>query len=274
MSSNLGSVRTGAVVVWHSAEAHVERLRDGFKMLNLERYTPAGRSKYTAMLEAVKKYHSGRQFIVRPLEGRKGFEVTEEIKGSDMNEHKHVVSYIFLGDDSVTNSPYDQSQLDGLLAIYAEKIGLCSPKDLTSAVADVIVKDLRGLCLKDGGAVYWVAGECIPKLFDVEKAVCAAAPSFQLSVFRHEMTDREKASVVVAATREMKERATKITEDVTSGDLKECALRNRERECEGLMELAKFYESELAISLQEVIDAIESTKVAASAAAIMMSASN
>jgi hypothetical protein len=183
-----------------------------------------------------------------------------------------VVSYIFLDDDNVTNSPYDKSLLDSVLANYANKIGLCSPKDLTSAVADIITKKLNGICLKDGGAVYWLSGEMVPQLFDVEKKILDAAPAFQLSVFRHEMTDREKASVVAVATAEMAEKARKLTDLVTSGDLGTAALRNRERDCDELIKLAKYYENELSVSLTGTIEAIEAAKVAASAAAIMIAA--
>lgn len=269
---NSGKIGTGCVVVWHSTEAHVETLRDGLKEINLERFCPPPRSKYVAMQESVRQCHGSYRNIIRPLAGRKGFEVKSEEKGEEENQHDHVVSYIFLDDDNVTNSPYDKSLLDNVLANYANKIGLCSPKDLTSAVADIITKRLNGICLKDGGAVYWLPGEMVPQLFDVEKKILDAAPSFQLSVFRHEMTDREKASVVAVATAEMAEKARKLTELVTSGELGTAALRNRERDCDELIKLAKYYENELSVSLTGTIEAIEAAKVAASAAAIMIAA--
>jgi hypothetical protein len=268
----------GIVVLWNALECDHSIIASGFESIGLKGFIPNPRTKLASLLHALKQVYCGQTWLIRPLKGKNGYQVVKETKGLEANDLEHERSFIMFDDESMTVSPFDQTLVDRVSQEYKKASGRVSPIELTDCLRRMLTSPhsgFNGIPLKDAGAVYWVSEDMKSMLDSVGNAISAAtANEFRFSIFRHELNDEERASVLSAAIQDLNRKCGLVYEDVSSGELKGYALANRERECESLIRKAEFFQTALQTDLSQIIKALDDVKVAASTAAILAGSSN
>lgn len=268
----------GVVVLWNAVEADHSVLASGLLPIGFKQFIPNPRTPLASLLHALKQVYTGQSWLIRPLKGKNGYAVVRETKGEEENDLNHERSFIMFPDQTMTVSPFDQSLVDQVTAEYRKAAGRVSAIELTDALRRLLTSStsgFNGVPLKDSGAVYWIPESVKPLLDQVESVIrSATGDNFRFSIFRHELNDEERASVLSAAVQDLNRKCGLVYEDVSSGDLRGQALLNREKEAANLIEKAKFFQTALQTDLSSVIKALDDVKVAASTAAILAGSAN
>ena len=172
---------------------------------------------------------------------------------------------------SLTFDPWD-NRSNAVRTAYETQLGRVSASQLSFSLVK-IVEYLGGTRLRPSGAVYWIPGPKLDEWSQVAQAIEQAAevrPS-AVYVLRHKLDADAVRAVRDALVAEVQDEATRIRDEVLSGELGGRALVTRKNQVCGLRSKVLLYEEILEVGLNGLHKAIDEADQAAVTAAIMLS---
>lgn len=264
----------GAVVFWSLAEAtDRDKLRTGFARLGLADFVPDDRVPSAVLRDALEDTLGGPRTLVRPLSSRDGFAVVCEDRGTRHNVYATSLVARVGGDPPAVDFDPIDDRAPRVLASYRKHAARVPATQLSAALVKV-VDSLGGTRLRPSGAVYWVPGHKLADFADVATAVEAAADGRPSAVYllRHRLDADAVRAVRDAVVAEVTADATRIRDEVTTGDLGGRALETRKKQAAELRAKVLLYEDVLSVGLAGLHRAVDAADQAAAAAAILLSA--
>lgn len=265
----------GAVAFWSLAESSDrDTLAAGFAALGLEGFVPEERPAPAVLRDALEESLGGPRVLVRPLAARDGFAVVREDRGTAANAYAtELVARVNPGDPpALTFDPADD-RADRVTTAFRKHAGRVPAAQLSAALVKV-VEALGGTRLRPTGAVYWVPGHKLDDWAAVGRAVEAAADGRPSAVYllRHRLDADAVRAVRDAVVAEVSADASRIRDEVQTGELGGKALETRKAQAAALRDKVLLYEDLLSVGLAGLHAAVDAADQAAAAAALLLSA--
>jgi hypothetical protein len=263
----------GAVVFWSLSEwTSRERLKEGFEAAGLAAFLPDPRQPAAALRDALEEVLGGPHILVRPLRSRDGFVVVEEDRGEDGN-HYHQRLIARVGEDGEPSFTPDDERAARVRGAYGRQRGLLRAARVSGALVGVL-ESLGGTRLRPGGSVYWLPPHRLGEWQQAARAVEAAGVGRQNAVYvlRHRMDADAVRAVRDAVVAEVQAEATRIHDEVMTGELGGRGLQTRRARAEELRQKINLYEHLLDVGLEALHVAVDRADQAAAAAVLLASA--
>jgi hypothetical protein len=263
----------GAVVFWSLSEwTSRDRLKEGFEAAGLAAFVPVPRQPAAALRDALKEVLGGPHVLVRPLRSRDGFVVVEEDRGEHGN-HYHQRLVARLAEDGALAFHPDDERAVRVREAYERQRGLLRAARVSGALVGVL-ESLGGTRLRPGGSVYWLPPHRLEEWQRTARAVEAAGVGRQnaLYLLRHRMDADAVRAVRDAVVAEVQAEATRIHDEVLTGELGGRALDTRRARARELREKINLYEHLLDVGLEGLHAAVDRADQAAAAAVLLASA--
>jgi hypothetical protein len=135
-----------------------------------------------------------------------------------------------------------------------------------------VVESLGGTRLRPTGAVYWVPGPKLDEWALVARAVESAADGRPSAVYllRHRLDADAVRAVRDAVVAEVSGEATRIRDEVGTGELGGRALETRKAQAAELRDKVLLYEDLLSVGLDELHRVVDAADQAAATAALLL----
>jgi hypothetical protein len=263
----------GAVVFWSLSEwTRRDRLQDGFEAAGLAAFVPEPRLPAAALRDALEEVLGGPRMLVRPLQSRDGFTVVREDRGEHGNSYtQELVARI---DDAagITFACADE-RATRVRDAYERQRGLLRAARVSGALVRVL-EALGGTRLRPGGSVYWLPPHRLDDWQRAARAVEAAGAGRPNAVYvlRHRMDADAVRAVRDAVVAEVQAEATRIHDEVMTGELGGRGLQTRRARAEELRQKINLYEELLDVGLGALHVAVDQAEQAAAAAVLLASA--
>jgi hypothetical protein len=267
----------GAVIFWTLAEwSSRNRLQEGFVAAGLDKFVPEPRPPAPALKAALEEVLGGPRMLVRPLARRDGFTVVLEDRGELANIYAQVLVARIEGDNGEVRpafQPDTDERIPAVREAYRRHLGLLHTSQVSNSLV-AILDALRGTRLRPSGGLYWLPER---KLTDWQRAALAAEAAAEgkpsaVHILRHRMDADAVRAVRDAIVAEVLTEATRIQDEVVSGELGERALESRRAQLSQLREKIALYEDLLQVGLGGLYQAVDRTEQAAAAAVLLASA--
>jgi hypothetical protein len=263
----------GAVVFWSLSEwTSRERLKEGLEAAGLVAFVPEPRQPATALRDALEEVLGGPRVLVRPLRSRDGFAVVEEDRGEHGNHYHQRLGARVEEDGALSFTPEDE-RAEAVSAAYERQRGLLRAARVSGALVGIL-ETLGGTRLRPGGSVYWLPPH---RLDDWQQAARAVEVSGEgranaVYVLRHRMDADAVRVVRDAVVAEVQAEATRIHDEVMTGELGGRGLQTRRARAAQLREKINLYEHLLDVGLEGLRAAVDQADQAAAAAVLLASA--
>jgi hypothetical protein len=272
---------TGVVTYWSSSDTRLKSLRDACDAVDpaLTKYIPEASTPLNALRQALEQVFPGK--LIRRLKGD-GFAIVDEAKGETSNGYGDVGSAFFdddaKGDDSA-DIRFRNVERDNEVAVrkaYSGTRDVLVAGKVGNILSRLVVEFLGGTILRPTGGIYWLPDDRSEKWSEIARAVenCGAGRGLSASrvyQLRHQMDAEAVRAVKDAIVHECETEASRINEQIMTGELGERALKSREREAKEMIEKVKRYEELLDVTLAGVRKSLGEVKNAAAAAAVLAS---
>jgi hypothetical protein len=266
----------GAVIFWTLAEwSSRDRLQDGFAAAGLDKFVPEPRPPAPALKAALEEVLGGPRMLVRPLARRDGFTVVLEDRGEDANIYAPVLLARIEGTNGDVRPVFhpDDEQAQKVRDAYRRQLGLLHLSQVSTALVAVL-DDLKGTRLRPSGGLYWLPER---KLADWHPAALAAEEAAEgkpsaVHILRHRLDAAAVRAIRDAIVAEVLTEATRMHDEIVSGELGERALESRRAQLGQLREKIALYEELLQVGLGGLFQAVDRTEQAAAAAVLIASA--
>jgi hypothetical protein len=266
----------GAVVYWTLSEfTFRDRLADGLGDAGFGDLAPDARPATAALKAALEQTLGGSRVLIRPLQSRDGFAVVEEQRGPTENIYTQTLSARVQGEGAFARLAFSSMDERSLAVQQAFDLhqGLIAAHQVSECLVGVVER-LGGTRLRPSGGFYWLPENKLNFWQEVAAAVekSAFGRPHACYVLRVAMDADAVRAVRDAIVAEVTAEATRIRNEVLSGELKERALESRRVEAEDLRYKVALYEQLLDTGLASLREAIDAAEEAASAAALLISA--
>jgi hypothetical protein len=263
----------GAVVFWSLSEwTSRERLQEGLAAAGLGAFMLVPRQPAAALRDALEEILGGPRVLVRPLRSRDGFAVVEEDRGEHGN-HYHQRLGARVGEDGALSFAPEDERAGAVRAAYERQRGLLRAARVSGALV-AILEALGGTRLRPGGSVYWLPPHRLDEWQGVARAVEASGEGRANAVYvlRHRMDADAVRAVRDAVVAEVQAEATRIHDEVMTGELGGRALETRRARARELCDKISLYEDLLDVGLEGLRAAVDLADQAATAAVLLASA--
>jgi hypothetical protein len=263
----------GAVVFWSLSEwTDRERLKEGLGAAGLAAFVPEPRQPAAALRDALEEVLGGPRLLVRPLRSKDGFAVIEEERGEHGNHYRQRLCARVGEDESLSFTPDDERAV-AVRAAYARLRGLLRPARVSAALVGIL-ETLGGTRLRPGGSVYWLPPHRLDDWQQAAGTVESAGVSRQSAVYllRHRLDADAVRAVRDAVVAEVQAEATRLHDEVMTGELGDRALQTRRARAGELREKIDLYEHLLDVGLEGLRVAVDRADQAAAAAVLLASA--
>ena len=277
----------GAVCFWRIVRQVLrERLAEELERLGFGKYVPEPRKPSACLKEALAEVFptpKGQKQVIRPLKNGdgKGFAVVRENPDGEARVGSawgEVVATALIDEENGTVSlePYDSEKATQLREAMAE-----AQRWLTTASVGGMLVNLvdrcDGLCLRDGGGMYWVREDWLETWRNVRAAVESAPVRGEGNNSVYALTvlpDEEMIRAVGdALTAEVDAQIAAIEAEIAEGNLGEAACDARVKRAGALDRKVKRYEAAFDKPLEALHAALKRTSIAALQAACQQGAS-
>ncbi len=258
---------------WYSRSALAAEL----DLIGLAGIAPSPRPIVQCLRAALAATFRGRKFDVKPLKDKSALEVVRiDHVDESHNSYTQVLSARITEDDQgnprIVLDPYETNVAQTIMDEFNDARGLVSGESVSEMLTTYALK-LNGTRLRPAGGIYWLPHEKMETWRRLTNVVemTAARGKCACHVIHHEMDVDAVRAVKEAIENEMTSEAKKIWEEVSSGELGQRALANRQEQAEAMSEKLSLYESLLSSSLEASRTIIENARNAAAAAAMLAS---
>lgn len=204
-----------------------------------------------------------------------GCAVVFEEKGEDANEY-HQPYAIRLTDGKLECVPEINETLRNTITEKIEWTKTIIPANNLGNILSDICKDLNGVNLRPGGAVYWIPEASVDVWKKVEQAVqgaCVeATASASVYVLKPPMDENAMKAIQDALINDVTVEANDIKRHVLSGELGVKAIDGKRAQAEHLRSKIRSYEEILGQGLEKLLKQVEEVETAAASAALLASA--
>ena len=274
----------GSVVFWSLDWTDIGTLADAFNSQGIAGYIPAPRTETSVLKSALVKHFGRKDYIIRPLEDRTGFDVSTEMRGEEENEYTH--NYSFRVESELQGSVGKVSIVNGnaygaadmLTTIQGKYDGLknlASPAVMGGMMVK-LVDQCDGVALRPTGGVYWIPDEHLGKWEQIAEAVEKSGKT-STCYSMHTAFDGEMVKAVRdGITMEVNNEVDDIESAVTSGRIGKRACEARVTQSAELEAKLARYEKALGESMTVLHGALGRASTAAAQAAMqaVLSAGN
>jgi hypothetical protein len=266
----------GAVVFWSLAEwSDRDRLRAGLEPLGLAGLVPEPRPASACLKEALEEVLGGPRVLIRPLARRDGFAVVQEQRGEQSNVYTQDL-IVRIEETNRGPSPSfsvaDERAMK-ILDAYGRQLGFLHAGQVGNCLVK-LVESLGGTRLRPGGAIYWLPGHQVEAWQQIAQQVEQAGQGRASAVYvlRHPMDAEAVRAVRDAVVAEVQAEATRLHQEVMTGELGERALEHRREVASELRKKVLLYEDLLDVGLAGLHQAVDRADQAAAAAVLLASA--
>jgi hypothetical protein len=262
----------GAVTFWSLADwSHRDRLQSELAALGLDSFTPEPRPASACLKDALEDVLGGPRVLVRPLAARDGFAVVREDRGLAANSYANVLTAWVRDGQAPRFDPWS-SDADLVAEAFRSQQGRVPAGQLSGALVKV-VESFGGTRLRPGGAIYWVPGTRLDEWAQVAHAAEQASGGRPSAVYmlRHRLDADAVRAVKDAVVQEVQVEASRICDEVTTGELGGRALETRKRQAADLRAKVLLYEDLLNLGLAGLHRAIDQADQAAATATLLLS---
>ncbi len=263
----------GAVVFWTASEfTDREKLTAALVPLALDTFVPDPRPPASILKDALDEALGGPRVLVRPLADRDGFTVVREERRKTANFYTtDLIARVVAGDPSeITYEPLDERAVlvNAAFRKHQDRI----PAVQLSACLVQIVESLGGTRLRPTGAVYWIPGPKLDEWASVAQAVEQASDGKPSAVYvlRHRLDADAVRAIRDAVVAEVQAEATRIRDEVSTGDLGGRALETRKKQAAELRDKVLLYEDLLSVGLTHLHQVIDAADQATATAALLL----
>lgn len=245
---------------------NLEQLETGLNAAGFAKFVPSPITPQAALANALSQTFPKTVYRVEKLASPDSWEVCEIIRGEDANDYpvKYVVR---LKDETIFVGPYDPEAASKIVGMYNRFLGLVRYSQVTQAMNGILAA-LGGITLRPRGSVYWLPGHQVETWAKVCHAVEGAGDN-RCYLIRHAMDQDALRAVRDAIIAEVQAEATRIQEEVGSGELGDRAIEHRKDQALALRDKIKLYEETLNVALTELHQAVDGAESAAMVAAMM-----
>jgi hypothetical protein len=268
----------GAIVMWSLSEfSYLAAIRNGLQNLYYpEKYWPHARTYAAALKDALYEVCGSKTTLIRPLKsenGVDGFAVIEEERCTGYNNYKAGLIAQVTSDPQILLSPFDD-RAEPITTQFNKQLGLVRPASITTSLT-AIIGHLGGTPLRPNGCVYWLPEYSIGKWIQVTDVIAGASHNGRnaVHIIRHDLDADAILAVKDAIMAEIQTAVHRIADDLSTGDMGERALDNRQQQARELRGKIAEYEKILSVGLGQLHSAIDDTEVAIGQAALLASTS-
>jgi hypothetical protein len=267
----------GAVIFWTLAEwSSRDRLQEGFAAVGLDKFVPEPRPPAPALKAALEEVLGGPRMLLRPLARRDGFTVILEDRGESANVYAQVLIARVEGNNGdvrPTFQPETDERVPAVREAYQRHLGLLHTGQPSNSLV-AILDALRGTRLRPSGGLYWLPER---KLGDWQRAALAAEAAAEdkpsaVHILRHRLDAAAVRAIRDAIVAEVLTEASRMHDEIASGELGERALESRRAQLGQLREKIALYEDLLNVGLGGLYQAVDRSEQAAAAAILIASA--
>lgn len=285
-------IGSGAVVFWDAGPTRRDLLEHRLAQINLERFTPRAGSDAEALKISMADYADAELAELRSQRKGSGKDAGEKFKRDkviqakvnqkvngfelvDVTRHEesrndYVTDFsakVVEGAVSVTKGYANSGKLQaGFIAAKAVLGGQAVGQSLIRIIAE-----LKGTTLRDLGGIYWLPPESLPAWKEVIAAFEAAGQKTKVYAMETPINELTVRAVKDAIIGEVMDASTRLTEEITSGNLGEVAIENRKKRAMGLHRRVEEYESILQEALSDLHNVIAVAEQAAASAIAIQS---
>lgn len=267
----------GVLTFWSVGKyTHLETLAEGLTALGYADCVPEPRTPSAALKDALVHCFKGRDYEVKSLKNRDGFEVIRIDRGDVANRYTNRLTAKIVdngGSPQIQFSPLD-STAGAVVAQFNEQLGLVLPDQVSDGLVKLIER-LGGTRMRPRGGVYWLPSHCLGTWDGVAKVLAKCGHSGTdntVYLVRHTWDPDSLAAVRDAFTAEVRAEAERIHSDIFGGQLGERAIEHRRQQAEDLRKKILLYEEVLNTSLASLHEQVDKAEQAEATAALVLAA--
>ena len=270
----------GAIVFWKiAARSDRQKIVEGLTELGLGQYAPRERTPYTVLCEAAREC-AGKDFLIRPLEKRRGVAIVKERRG-DVGSGNHYTSraQVLCPTNGHVDVAYglDYEQQERLSVVYAALKNALPPAAVGLSLSKIAVEALSGTrSLRESGGISWIPKHELPQWERVAAVIEGAAESGTSEV--HAAWTADSPSTIRAIRNSIVEEITEAVSAIKGEIVDEAigakAIASRRDQLVSYGRKLGLYESVIGEALEDIRRHLEETQyLAAKAELVALSAS-
>lgn len=285
-------IGNGVACFWNSGPTRRDLLEARLAQIDMERFTPCPRSDAEALKISMADYADGELSALRSQRKGSGKDAGEKFRRDKVIQAK--VNQKVNGFELVDVTRHEESRNDYVTDFSAKVVE--GAVQVTKGYADAeklqagfiaakavlggqavgqslirIIAELKGTTLRELGGIYWLPPESLPAWKEVIAAFESAGEKTKVYAMETPINELTVRAVKDAIVSEVMDASTRLTEEVTAGNLGETAIENRKKRALGLHTRVNEYEAILREALTDLHSVIAVAEQAAASAIAIQS---